>query len=90
MVYDEPGTFAAERAWWVLRWAGLRVRVLDGGLPAWVEARQPLEQGEPPEESATSLDLTAGHLPTVDVDQAATARAYRRPRGRPGRRALPR
>jgi thiosulfate/3-mercaptopyruvate sulfurtransferase len=71
VVYDEPGTFAAERAWWVLRWAGLRVRVLDGGLPAWVAARQPLQQGEPPEVAATSLDLTVGHLPTVDVDQAA-------------------
>jgi thiosulfate/3-mercaptopyruvate sulfurtransferase len=48
VVYDEPGSFAAERAWWVLRWVGLRVRVLDGGLPAWVEAGRPLESGEPP------------------------------------------
>jgi thiosulfate/3-mercaptopyruvate sulfurtransferase len=71
VVYDEPGSFAAERAWWVLRWAGLRARVLDGGIDAWVAAGRRLESGEPPAPERTRLDLTVGQLPTVDVDAAA-------------------
>jgi thiosulfate/3-mercaptopyruvate sulfurtransferase len=71
VVYDEPGSFAAERAWWVLRWVGLRVRVLDGGLPAWVEAGRPLESGEPAPPPPTTLVLTSGELPTIDVEETA-------------------
>ena len=73
VVYDEPGSFAAGRAWWVLRWAGLDVRVLDGGLPAWVEAGGPLESGEARfTPSAGVPDLTTGHLPTLTADEAAS------------------
>jgi thiosulfate/3-mercaptopyruvate sulfurtransferase len=71
VVYDEPGSFAAERAWWVLRWAGLHPRVLDGGLSAWVEADLPLEVGDPTPVRPSRLALSIGHLITIDVDQAA-------------------
>jgi thiosulfate/3-mercaptopyruvate sulfurtransferase len=71
VVYDEPGSFGAERAWWVLRWAGLRARVLDGGLPAWVEAGLPVETGELSAPRPTRLELTVGQLPMIDVDAAA-------------------
>lgn len=70
VVYDVPGSFAAGRAWWVLRWAGLDVRVLDGGLPAWVAAGGDLEAGEPEPAARTSLQLTTGWLPTIDADAA--------------------
>lgn len=70
VVYDEAGSFAADRAWWVLRWAGLDVRVLDGGIDAWVEQGRPVESGEV-EVSPVACLLTVGHLPTIDADQAA-------------------
>lgn len=71
VVYDVPGSFAAGRAWWVLRWAGLDVRVLDGGLPAWVEAGGALAAGEPEPAVPTTLHLVTGRMPTVDADEAA-------------------
>ncbi len=68
VVYDEPGSFAAGRAWWVLRWLGLDVRVLDGGLNAW----QPLEAGDPPPVEPTQVGpLVPGHLATLTADQVA-------------------
>lgn len=70
MVYDEAGSFAAGRAWWVLRWAGLDVRVLDGGIAAWTDAGRPLTVGEAIVEPVT-LALTTGQLPTIDADAAA-------------------
>lgn len=71
VVYDVPGSFAAGRAWWVLRWAGLDVRVLDGGLPGWATAGGELETGEPEAPEPTTLDLTTGSMSTVDADEAA-------------------
>lgn len=70
VVYDEPGSFAAGRAWWVLRWSGLDVRVLDGGVTAWRAAGGALESGEV-RHAATAFTLTTGHLPTIDAEQAA-------------------
>ncbi|MCA0308213.1 MAG: sulfurtransferase [Actinobacteria bacterium] len=71
VVYDEPGGFAAGRAWWVLRWAGLDVRVLDGGLRAWVASGRGLETDEPDAAPGRPLLLTTGHLPTLDADEVA-------------------
>jgi len=71
IVYDEPGSFAAGRAWWVLRWAGLNVRVLDGGITAWLAADAFLREGEPAPIEPTQLQLTLGHLPTMTADDLA-------------------
>lgn len=88
VVYDEPGSFAAGRAWWVLRWAGLDTRVLDGGISAWLAAGRDLESGEPEGTAGEPLALTLGQLPTLDADQVAVfdgvlidARAAQRYRG---------
>jgi thiosulfate/3-mercaptopyruvate sulfurtransferase len=49
VVYDQRGLFSAARLWWMLRVFGHDdVAVLDGGLPGWVAAGQPVEAGEPP------------------------------------------
>jgi thiosulfate/3-mercaptopyruvate sulfurtransferase len=48
VVYDQRGLFSAARAWWMFRVFGHDdVAVLDGGLPAWIEAGGPLETGTP-------------------------------------------
>lgn len=39
VVYDDVGLYASPRAWWMLKAMGFdRVAVLNGGLPAWIEA----------------------------------------------------
>ena len=71
VAYDDNGNQAAARAWWLLRWAGLDdVTLLDGGLAAWVATGGPLETGDVVTPIG-DVDLGAGHLPTVDADEAA-------------------
>jgi len=71
VVLDDVGGTSAARAWWLLRWAGVRdVRLLDGGLPAWAAAGYPLEGGEVTPEPGDVV-LVPGALPTVDADGAA-------------------
>lgn len=39
VVYDKAGIFSSPRAWWMFRAMGHdQVAVLDGGLPAWIQA----------------------------------------------------
>ena len=43
VVYDGAGLYSAPRAWWMLRAMGHEdVRILDGGLPAWMRAAYPV------------------------------------------------
>ena len=58
-------------AWWLLRWAGLTdVRLLDGGLVAWVGSGGQVEIGGYRPDPGT-VELTGGHLPVLDADEAA-------------------
>jgi len=42
--YDNEASAFAARLWWLLRWLGHdKVAVLDGGLPGWKRAKQPLD-----------------------------------------------
>lgn len=71
VIYDDVGSMAAARAWWVLQWAGLhRVQILDGGLAAWRAAGGELVTGEVTR-AAGDVVLSSGHLPVVDADEAA-------------------
>ncbi|MFM2052635.1 MAG: hypothetical protein RL456_672 [Pseudomonadota bacterium] len=93
VVHDAQGGMFAARAWWMLRWIGARdVRVLDGGLAAWLAAGGALEAGEtPPPAPAGAWPLgpePAGARLTVDeladrLDRVALldARAPERYRG---------
>jgi thiosulfate/3-mercaptopyruvate sulfurtransferase len=73
VVYDNAGGAQASRAWWTLRWAGLsNVRILDGGYNAWKAAGRP-SSNQVATRAAQSGDivLTAGHMPTINADEAA-------------------
>lgn len=70
VVYDQGPSFAAARAWWVLRHAGLRdVRVLDGGLSAWQRAGLPVTT-ELPSPAEGTVRVSLGGMPLLDADQA--------------------
>ncbi|MGY1669950.1 sulfurtransferase [Geodermatophilus sp. SYSU D00710] len=71
VAYDATGGLAAARAWWLLRWGGLAdVRLLDGGLDAWVAAGGALETGDVVPEPGDVV-LTGGGMPTLTADEAA-------------------
>lgn len=70
VLYDPERAMTAARAWWVLRWAGLPdVRVLDGGLDAWVRAGMDTAKATViPQKS--DIVIAPGHLPELDADGA--------------------
>ncbi len=70
VLYDDKGNLQAARGWWTLRWAGLKnVRLLDGGLDAAKASglpSGPLQSGS----GGGAATLSAGHLPTLEADEA--------------------
>jgi thiosulfate/3-mercaptopyruvate sulfurtransferase len=71
VAYDDTGGLAAARGWWLLRWGGLTdLRLLDGGLAAWVRAGGGLEPGDVVPEPGDVV-LTGGALPVLAADDAA-------------------
>lgn len=71
VAYDDAGSTSAARLWWMLRNTGFStVYLLDGGLPAWRQARLPLQGGL---EQATPGDVTLadGGMPVIDAAEAA-------------------
>jgi thiosulfate/3-mercaptopyruvate sulfurtransferase len=71
VAYDATSGLAAARAWWLLRWGGLTdVRLLDGGLDAWVAAGAELETGDVVPEPG-NVTLTGRGMPVLSMDEAA-------------------
>lgn len=76
VVYDDWNRAGSARAWWVLTAAGLGdVRILDGGLPAWIAAGGELQSGPvslpPGDVDVVHDDLYSGGRPVVTVDEIA-------------------
>ncbi|ABK04014.1 3-mercaptopyruvate sulfurtransferase [Arthrobacter sp. FB24] len=71
VAYDDTGSTAAARLWWMLRNAGMStVFLLDGGLSAWRAAGYPVEGGLE-QASLGDVTLTDGAMPVIDAAQAA-------------------
>lgn len=71
VVYDDWGSQAAARAWWMLTACGISdVRVLDGGLSAWVSSGGALSPGEEAS-AATSITLEGYGSPLLSAEEAA-------------------
>ena len=80
VVYDDWNRAGSARAWWVLGAAGLAdVRILDGGLAAWIAAGGALEVATttPPAGDVTVVhnDLYSGARATLSADQVAARTA---------------
>ena len=84
VVDDDVGGRIAARLWWMLDDLGHeRVRVLDGGLPAWLAAGFPLTTEVPgPLRAVTSGCATPGPMSSTarPWPPASAARPARRPR----------
>ncbi|AKS34382.1 sulfurtransferase [Mycolicibacterium goodii] len=78
VVYDDWNRAGSARAWWCLTAAGIGgVRILDGGLSAWVDGGGPVETGpvtpEPGDVRVSHDDLYHGALPTLTADDVQSA-----------------
>ena len=76
IAYDRMGVVSAPRAWWMFRVMGCaRVRVLDGGLPAWAEsggalAGAPLTPPAPTQGNFKAAFVDALYADRSDVQNA--------------------
>ena len=70
VAYDNSGSMAAARVWWMLRNAGFdSVYLLDGGLAAWRAAGYPVESGEA-SPAVGNVTLSAGRMPAITEQEA--------------------
>lgn len=68
--YDDSGSLAAARCWWLLRHFGkYDVQVLDGGLAQWRAHRLPVESGIRMVEEG-DFSIRRGRVAYIDADQA--------------------
>lgn len=70
IVYDAGDGLFASRAWWILRWAGLKnVRVLTGGLKAWEAAGNVTAFGPGNLPQPGTVEVTEGNMAVCDLDE---------------------
>ena len=75
VVYDDMSGAIAARLWWLLRWSGHEaVRLLDGGLKAWLSAGYELTKNHVTG-SGGDFVVKPGCLPSIDADELASGLA---------------
>ena len=80
VVYDDADATAAARAWWTLRYFGHdRVRVLDGGYHAWVEAGRPVTTEVPEVKRGDFTARTPTSSRACRRASSLNCRSWRRP-----------
>mgnify|MGYP001278472442 CR=1 FL=1 len=68
VAYDNEASAFASRLWWMLRWLGHeKVALLDGGLPGWKRAKQPLDTAV---KAVTPTQFVPRQRPDMLVDTA--------------------
>ena len=74
VVYDGQGLFSAPRVWWMLKVYGVRdALVLDGGLPAWIAAGLPTEDGDPRPRGRRHFSARLDRGAVAEADDVARA-----------------
>ncbi|WP_435748308.1 sulfurtransferase [Microbacterium sp. PMB16] len=74
VAYDDSKGLGASRAWWLLRQAGIDVRVLDGGVRAWAAAGKELATDDVvPATGDVVLDEIGAQALTIDEAAAFPA-----------------
>jgi thiosulfate/3-mercaptopyruvate sulfurtransferase len=74
VVYDTTGTLWAARLWYLLRWIGINVRVVDGGFDAWVASGAPVATGdETPPAAVAGWEAGTLYNPWVTKDELLQA-----------------
>ncbi|GEP10720.1 3-mercaptopyruvate sulfurtransferase [Methylobacterium gnaphalii] len=74
VVYDGMGLFSAPRVWWMLRTYGVRDAViLEGGLPAWIAAGYPTEDGPGRPRERRHFTARFDHAAVADANDVARA-----------------
>lgn len=67
VIYDRHGIRAAPRVWWMFKMFGHEnVAILDGGLPAWVEAGHPITDQVHTPETTTSYQTSTTQTGVID------------------------
>lgn len=74
VAYDDANGLAAARAWWLLRQGGIQVRVLSGGIRAWIDAGLPVATDDVvPAPGDVVLSEIGGDALTIDEAAAFPA-----------------
>lgn len=89
-IYDTGNGLFAARAWWVLRWAGIKdVHIIDGGFAEWDKLGLPTVAGPGQVVVPRTVETSEGNMPTATMEEVSgtgalliDARSQRRYDGR--------